>query len=318
MKKIFYIYFLLITSMIIPLNGQIFEVVEREKIIDEEGEIFMSPLWSPDGSMIAFTSASYNGIWVYNLENQSINQITDERAAGFKMQWSPDSKAILTRVAKYEGIRRYNAVKIFNIETGEAAVLTEYDTKMPGLPQWVDAGEKVFFYGEGEAEIFDSGIKPGTDLKENTTSKVVYLKNDKIAVEDVHINQVEIYEPVPNEKVINIKLSPDEKKIAFEIMGGNMYVMNIDGTGLTDLGRGYRAAWSPDSQHLVYMITEDDGHQVLSSDIFTIKIDGTQKTNLSNTDNILEMNPDWSPDGNSIVFDNPREGAIYRMEIVNE
>jgi Tol biopolymer transport system component len=82
-----------------------------------------------------------------------------------------------------------------------------------------------------------------------------------------------------------------------------MYVMNIDGTGLINLGKGYRPKWSPDNQHLTYIITEDDGHQILSSEIYTIKIDGTEKLNLTNTEDKIEMNPEWSPDGSKIAFD---------------
>ena len=94
-----------------------------------------------------------------------------------------------------------------------------------------------------------------------------------------------------------------------------MYVMNIDGTALTDLGIGYRLKWSPDSHYLTYMITKDNGEAIISSDIYYIKIDGTEKTNLTNTDDIIEMNPDWSPDGKKIAFDVPSKGAIYTIEI---
>jgi Tol biopolymer transport system component len=115
MKKIFYA-FPIIILFLIPVNGQN-KILKIEKIINEPGEIFMSPVWSPDGSMIAFTSSGYKGLWVLNLKDKNIKQITDETAAGFAIKWSSGSKYILTRVAKYEDVRRYNAVKIFNVET---------------------------------------------------------------------------------------------------------------------------------------------------------------------------------------------------------
>ncbi|OGU70139.1 MAG: hypothetical protein A2V93_05785 [Ignavibacteria bacterium RBG_16_34_14] len=314
MKKIFYIYLLLCTSFIIPVNAQSLKNPNVEKLFGEVGQIFMSPVWSPNGSMIAFTSSGYKGIWIINLKNKNVKQITNETAAGFALKWSDDSKSILTRVARYEGVRRYNAVKIFNVETGETNQLTDYRTMMPGLPDFALADEKVIMYGKDKLEIFDSGIEAESNKKLNSSQKIVYLRDDKIAVEDITTSQLEIFEPVKGERVLNLQVSPDGNKVAFEIIGGDMYIMNVDGTGLTDLGKGYRPKWSPDNRYIVYMITEDDGHQILSSDIYTIRIDGTEKINLTNTDNKLEMNPDWSPDGRSIVFDILDEGAIYIMQ----
>ncbi len=316
MKKIFYFY-LIIISFLIPVKGQ-YKILNTEKLIGEEGQFFMSPVWSPDGSMIAFTNAGYKGLWIINLQTKNVKLITDETAAGFAFKWSANSKTILTRVARYEGIRRYNAVKIFNVETGESILLTDYKTMMPGLPEFASEDEKVFMYGQNNLEIFDSGIEAEPDRKLNSSPKIVYLRDDKIAAEDLTTNQLEIFEPVKGERVLNLQVSPDGNKVGFEIIGGNMYVMNIDGTGLTNLGRGYRPKWSPDSQYIVYMITEDDGHQILASDIYTIKTDGNEKTNLTNSDNKLEMNPDWSRDGKQIAFDVLDEGAIYIMEVSHE
>jgi Tol biopolymer transport system component len=97
-------------------------------------------------------------------------------------------------------------------------------------------------------------------------------------------------------------------------MSGNMYVMNADGTGLIDLGKGYRPQWAPDGEYLVYMITQDDGHQLLASDLYVIRCDGREKTQLTATTDKLEMNPSWSG-GKKIAFDVMHEGAIYVLEI---
>jgi Tol biopolymer transport system component len=63
------------------------------------------------------------------------------------------------------------------------------------------------------------------------------------------------------------------------------------------------------------MIAEDDGHDYTSSDIYIINVDGTQKTNLTSTNDMIEMNPCITPDGKSIVFDLVNDGSIYLMNI---
>jgi Tol biopolymer transport system component len=304
-----YIIILIISVLIINAEAQ----VKPKKLFGSPDKDYMAPCWSPDGSEIAFTSAGYKGIWIINLSNNDVKHITDEIASGFGYKWADNSQTILTRVAKYEGIRRYNAVKTFDVLTGGTKLLTDYRTMMPGLPSFFPGDEKVFMYGRNRLEVFNSQIEPKLNKTGSNSSKIIHLRDDKIVVEDLTTNQIKMYEPVKNRRVLNLQVSPDGSKMVFEIYGGDMYVIKNDGSDLTNLGKGYRPKWSPDNQHIVYMITEDDGVQILSSDIYTIKIDGTEKTNLTGTDEIIEMNPDWSPNGKKIAFDIPSEGAIFIM-----
>lgn len=288
------------------------------KLVGGDGNFYMRPMWSPDGEKMAFTSTRYQGIWVMNADGSGIRQLTDESAAGFGFEWSSDSRAILSRVARFDARFRYNAVKIFDIETNQSQLLTDYRKSMPGLPRWADDDQKVYMFNRNKLEIFETGRKADVLKKANASRQIYFLKNDQIAVGNIDTRNYKVIQPIKGEQCINMVISPDRSKVAFEILGGNAYVINVDGTGLVDLGRGHRPQWSPDSQRLVYMITVDDGHQYLLSDIYSVKSDGSEKIRLTLTDDKLEMNPSWSPDGKKIAFDVFNEGAIYFIELIDE
>lgn len=288
--------------------------VKADKLIGGDGLFFMRPIWSPDGSRIAFTTSNYQGIWIMNSDGSLAREISDDPAAGFGFEWSSDSKAIVSRVARFEGRYRFNAVKVFDLEKNDSRFITNFRTMMPGLPHWGAWDEKIYMYGRGRIEVFDSGKKTPALQKKSAPVLSCFIKDDQIAIGNPAAKEYQIYEPIKGERCINLVMSPDRSRVAFEVMGGNMFVMRVDGTGLVDLGRGHRPQWAPDSERLIYMITTDDGYNYRSSDLYIIKIDGSLKTRLEFPEDKLEMNPSWSPDGKKIVFDVLDEGAIYLME----
>ncbi len=307
MKNSLTIFFLLLAPLLFAqTNSPIYLTGSIE-------DISMSPVFSPDGNKIAYTKAGYKGIWIYDLTLNSSKQITDEMAAGFGYKWSSDSKSILTRVAKYEDLKRYNAVKVFNVDSDQSSQLTDYKSMMPYLPEWTEGDAKVLLPTRDNFEIYLTG-KPKLQYR-NNSEKSFFLKDDKIIAEDATTNKLDYFEPIKDAQYINFSISPDRTKIVFEVMGGNIFVMNVDGTNLTDLGKGNRPRWSSDSGKLIYMIAEDDGQDYTGSDIYTINIDGTQKINLTNTRDRIEMNPSFSPEGKKIVFDVINDGSIYLMNI---
>lgn len=319
MKKCYGMTILLILIGLAKLGYADFKIkATAMKLIGGDGLFFMRPIFSPDGQQIAFTTANYQGLWLMNADGSQAREISNEPAAGFGFEWSSDSKAIVSRVARFEGRYRFNAVKVFDLENNKSRFVTNFRTMMPGLPHWGAWDEKIYLYGRGKIEVFDSGKKASALQKKSTPVLDCFLKDDQIAIGNPAAKDYKIYEPVKGERCINLVLSPDRSHVAFEIIGGNMFVMRVDGTGLVDLGRGHRPQWAPDNQHLVYMVTTDDGYKYLSSDIYTIKIDGSSKTKLELAEDRLEMNPCWSPDGKKIVFDAFDEGAIYLIEMNSE
>jgi Tol biopolymer transport system component len=285
------------------------------KLIGGDGEVYMRPVWSPTSGWIAFTTIGYQGLWIINSESLEIKKLSDEQGSGFGFSWSNNFEAIVCRTTDYEGRKPYNQLKIFDVENDQAWTVTDGKQRFRGLPRWSIDDQQVYIMGNRNIPIFESNLKISAPKATPGNKRMVYLRSDKIVVEAFDHGTKEIFKPVNGKGLINLAISPDGSKLAFEVYGGNMYVMNVDGSGLTDLGIGYRPQWSPDGEYLAYIITEDDGYRFTRSDIYTIKIDGSDKTNLTNTIDVLEMNPTWSPEGNHIAFDTYNEGSIYIVKI---
>ncbi len=307
MKKLILLSFLVLVQFALPQqNSPIY-------LLGSADDVSINPMFSFDGNKIAYTKAGYQGIWIYDLATKSLKQITDEPAAGFGYQWSSDSKSILSRVAKFEDTKRFNAVKVFDVESNQSLQLTNYKTEMPYLPIWSNQDTKVILPSKNGVEVFNSGkLQKSSSINPEIDAYTIY---NKIVSRDAVTQNEKILETNFSGEILNLVASPDRKKVAFEVLGGNLYSMNIDGTNITDLGKGNRPRWSSDSKKIVYMIAEDNGQDFTDSDIYSINADGTQKKNLTNTIDKIEMDPCFSPDGKAIVFDVYNDGSIYLMNI---
>jgi TolB protein len=112
--------------------------------------------------------------------------------------------------------------------------------------------------------------------------------------------------------------SPDGEKLAFTVGGGltvgfdrpvsNIYVINTDGSGLTQLTRdsGMNGSpdWSPDGKQIVFSSTRDSFPE---SKIWVMNADGSNQRVLPNPQNTKGTGfgggaPAWSPDGAKILY----------------
>ncbi len=111
-------------------------------------------------------------------------------------------------------------------------------------------------------------------------------------------------------------IAPDEDHVAFQGLTTGIYVYTRSTGRLVHVGAGTAPAWSPDSKRLAFEQTEDDGHDIVASDLYVYDLAAARITPLTTTDRVTERRPSFSPDGASIAYDDG-EGAIYlgRLEV---
>jgi TolB protein len=106
---------------------------------------------------------------------------------------------------------------------------------------------------------------------------------------------------------------PPVNKLVLQLAsGGEIIILNSDGTGLKSLGRGIDPVLSPDGQTVAFTRWQGD-----NGSLWLIDADG------SNEKSILGFTkrpkgPDWSPDGARIVFNYQHEGRLEKKTICHD
>ena len=120
------------------------------------------------------------------------------------------------------------------------------------------------------------------------------------------------------------QLSPDRKYITFATYkygGWKVALAKADFTGQKKWSHGrqytWGASWAPDGKKLVYskVDTKSPPYHEGDAEVFRMNLDGSGDTNLTKTKG-LDHSPDWSPNGEKIVFYSDRDGnfEIYVMD----
>ena len=111
--------------------------------------------------------------------------------------------------------------------------------------------------------------------------------------------------------------SPDGTKIVFIYPWICLATINVDGTGQTCIPNtpggmegDSNPSWSPDGKKIVF-----ESHPNGNSEIFTINLDGSDKTQLT-FNSYEDVNPAFSPEGSKIVFSSDRDGN-YEIYVMN-
>lgn len=280
-------------------NGRIVFVTDR----DADDEIYSSnpdgsdprnlsqtrgaeahPVYSPDGSKIAFVRA--NDIWTMNADGTGQVAITGTEGPDNEPAWSPDGSQIVY-------VSNHNIPGTVPITTGPELFVTPATggaqrqvTNTPsnaasGAPQWSPAGDQIAYHSnaDGGLEIYtiDAGATASFGVRRTP-------------------NEV-------GQNYMNPSWSPDATRIAFERGTGTtsgtdttkeIWTMRADGTDLVQVTNNAvndtHPAYSPDCTRIAYETNEDGDFEIFTRPATP----GGASANVTNTAaGVTDEQADW-------------------------
>jgi Tol biopolymer transport system component len=240
------------------------------------------PVWSPDGTKIAYMSIVRDSqqsekLEIFVMNSDGTNPLRLTNGGGLNPTWSPDGKLITFASGYGSGSDIY----VMDVDGSNKKQLTR-DSSLNDKPDWSQDGTKIVFFSMRDISPGGKGGKPQ-----------IYVMNTDGTDQHPLIGSTDSSDTMP-------KWSPDGGKIVF-VSDRNgqrrkIYLMNSDGTGQIILssihtGEDIHPCWSLDGSKIIFTST-----RLGVSEIWVMNADGTNQAPLlqnNSEKDVSDMFPSW-------------------------
>jgi len=261
------------------------------------------PVFSRAGDKLLFSSESYNGLSIYDLNTKAVSTISNDPGAGYEPIFDAQESKVFYRKTSFDNGRKMDAMESFDILKNNKVLMLSPQRDLK------------------QARNFDNGFLVTADRK---LLKSTFGKSNKalpayITTQDLKIylyknQKLQIINPLneSDSRYLWVSLSPNGKMILFTAAGKGTYVCDLNGKIISTLGYLNAPVWFDDN-YVVGMQDKDDGHVITSSKVIILSLNGKDKTQLSQSDEIA-MYPTTAAKAKKIAY-NTVDGKIKIVEI---
>lgn len=286
-------------ACIATLSAQNVSVTRHSEVTPAGGAAYF-PVLSPDGCKMAYTTADYTGLKVYDFATGRSQTVSFAAGAGFDPVFSIDGSTIYYRPQSIIDRQKLRSLVEYNLDqkSERQLIAPTRDLKRPAA---IDGGMAVF---------------NGKKLFKSVGARITGLYVYSVALEGTIVvcdgKTSRVLRPYGNQvrSYLWTTLSPDGTKIASYAIGKGVVVLDLDGKILAELGDFEAPAWY-DNDFVAAARTTDDGHQYTTSQIVLLDSHSRRVHNLTAPDE-MGMNP--SAGAGKIVYNTPA-GKLFMLEL---
>ncbi|MFN2589085.1 MAG: TolB family protein [Actinomycetota bacterium] len=291
------------------------------------------PIWSPDGSRVAFARGYENNleIWVVDRHGRDATRLTKNHKLDEWPSWAPDSARLV--VERYDVDDPSYDNELFVVRADGSGRHRITDNEVDDVcPSWQPGGRRIAFHRRGSNDIYtirangerERQITSGPDWDagpiwapdgqailfrrrvqpiDNPAPPVPVAQHDLFVVSKDGTELTRITDTADLEAVYG--WSPDGNWIAFVVASSDrsnssLWVIRLDGTEarelVSNLGRSYEGVsptWSADSSRILHTRSSETARNSPRVDVWTINVDGSGERALGPTRDAHESSPDW-------------------------
>ncbi len=287
------------------------EVLERKTLTTISDGHFQNPVFSTDSKRIYFTSSNYNGIYYYDLDEKKLYILNNESGSGYHFVISADGKKVYYR-AETHAVKRRRRFMLFeqDVTSGKSIKLLEKSVRKISTPRLIKNNILVY-------SIDDKLKLLNLDRVQEESNFIL-----DVSYYSIQKNQLSIHQPGKESYNISFngrsllwpEWAPTGERMIVYVTGMGLQLIDPLKKDFRSLGDFNAAKWSPYENMIVYMRDVDDGERILESDIFTYNLMDNKSMNLTQTTDVIEMYPDWSPEGKMIAYHTDK-GNIELLEL---
>ena len=249
---------------------------------------------------------------IYLLKNGNVSVLVQSAGCGRYFTVSPDKNYIGYKHIYDNGLQ---SPAIYEIATGKIKELHN-PVNLCGQVSFSNNGKiaftinnELFVINGDKTEQYNLGIYANIVPISPDGQMVVFNDmNDQLSFLNLQTNELRQF----TDNLVGYLYpvwSPNGTKVLFSDMTGVLYSYQFDNNRTYTIGQGTGAKWLDNSENVVFHRSVVNDFKFEGSDIFVSKFDGTEQIQLSNTQNVSEMQP--FVDGNKIYYNSYNTRKFY-------